>query len=101
MHHYTTAHTAKKYMLSAAYLANVVQVVVLASSANALLAVASPRELAQWQRGVHSAKEQRLELVHASIGKKQRWVIVWHHSAVQCEWVHIQHNYNRHCHLVC
>jgi hypothetical protein len=50
-------HATKNYMLSAAYLADVVQVVMLASSADTLLTVAGPCELAQRQRWIDSAKE--------------------------------------------
>merc|ERR1719379_2915492 len=55
---------------------DVIQVVVLASSADALLGVNSRLELGHWRRWINCSDEDRLELVHSSICKKKSRVIM-------------------------
>ena len=59
-------------------LAHVVQVVVLAAGADALLRVHHPHALRLLR-----AEEVRLELVHAGVGEQQRRVVVRHHRAAR------------------
>ena len=58
-------------------LPHVVQVVVLAACADALLAVDRSFEGVEGGRGVGGAGEDGLELVHARVGEQQRGVIDW------------------------
>lgn len=60
-------------------LSNIIQIVVLSSSADALLAVGHALQRRKRSTGVDGASEDWLELVHASVGKQQRGVIVRHH----------------------
>mmetsp|Transcript_18016 Transcript_18016/g.57622 ORF Transcript_18016/g.57622 Transcript_18016/m.57622 type:complete len:812 (+) Transcript_18016:860-3295(+) len=60
-------------------LAHVVQVVVLAASADALLRVARATKPSQRTARVHLAQEDGLELVHASVREQQRRVLQRHH----------------------
>ena len=62
-------------------LAHVLEVVVLAAGADALLAVAGARQGGQGAVGVSSAQEDGLELVHASVGEQQGRVVVGNHGA--------------------
>jgi len=60
-------------------LADVVEVVVFPAGADALLRVARALELSErLQRGVRSAEEQGLVLVHAGVGKEEGGVVVGH-----------------------
>jgi hypothetical protein len=59
-------------------LADIVQVVVLAAGADALLRVHGALELAEFRARIRLAQEDRLELVHPRVGEQQRRVIVGH-----------------------
>eukprot|EP00959_Pyramimonas_sp_CCMP1952_P049085 1025194-Pyramimonas_sp.AAC.1 len=61
-------------------LAHVVQVVVLAAGADALLCVRRALQLREGAVGVSLAEEDSLELVHAGIGEEQGGVVVGHHG---------------------
>eukprot|EP00965_Chrysotila_dentata_P239660 6203228-Pleurochrysis_carterae.AAC.3 len=60
-------------------LADVVQVVVLAARADALLGVGRAAQLGHGRVGVRLAQEDGLELVHPRVDEKQRRVVVRHH----------------------
>ncbi|GAM21691.1 hypothetical protein SAMD00019534_048660 [Acytostelium subglobosum LB1] len=60
-------------------LADVVEVVVLATGTDALLTVGGTLQLGLLAAGVSLSEEDWLELIHTSVGKQQRWVIMWHH----------------------
>mmetsp|Transcript_100547 Transcript_100547/g.259697 ORF Transcript_100547/g.259697 Transcript_100547/m.259697 type:complete len:349 (-) Transcript_100547:51-1097(-) len=60
-------------------LANVLKVVVLATSTNALLRVRRSLQLRERMARVNLSNEDGLELVHACIDEEERWVIVRHH----------------------
>lgn len=57
-------------------LSDVIQVIVLSSRANALLGIDRSLQVSQRTNGL--SQEQGLELVHASIGKQERGIVVWH-----------------------
>eukprot|EP01085_Mycamoeba_gemmipara_P005048 Mycagemm_TRINITY_DN10190_c0_g1::TRINITY_DN10190_c0_g1_i2::g.5048::m.5048 type:complete len:174 gc:universal TRINITY_DN10190_c0_g1_i2:619-98(-) len=59
-------------------LADVVEIVVLAARTDALLAVYNSLQLGEVALGVNSSKENGLELIHASVCKQERGIIVWH-----------------------
>jgi hypothetical protein len=59
-------------------LAHVVEVVVLAARADALLTVHRPLELAQVRRRVRLAQEDGLELVHPRVGEQERGIVEGH-----------------------
>jgi len=56
-------------------LADIVEIIVLATRADTLLRVASALQLPHGGPGIHGSKKNRLELVHASIGEEQRRVV--------------------------
>mmetsp|Transcript_3069 Transcript_3069/g.8674 ORF Transcript_3069/g.8674 Transcript_3069/m.8674 type:complete len:252 (+) Transcript_3069:2299-3054(+) len=56
-------------------LSDVVQVIVLASRANAFLCVDGAFQCAHFQIRIASAQKQRLVLIHSGIGKEQRWIV--------------------------
>lgn len=56
-------------------LADVVQIVVLAARTDALLAVDGSLQLGEVGLGVHGAEEDRLELIHAGIGKQNGGIL--------------------------
>lgn len=58
--------------------AYVVQIIVLASSTDALLTVDSALQVGHGLAWVALTQKQRFKLVHASVGEKQRRVIVRH-----------------------
>lgn len=57
-------------------LPDIIQVIVLSSCANTLLCI--DRSLQSSQRTNGLSQEQWLELVHASIGKQEGGIVVWH-----------------------
>lgn len=59
-----------------AILANIVEIIMFATSADALLTVHSTLQLRHWVRLADSAQEDGLELVHARVGEQQSRVIV-------------------------
>jgi len=58
--------------------AYVLEVVVLAASADALLAVSGPLEVVQGGVGRRLAEEDRLELVHAGVREEEGGVLEGH-----------------------
>mmetsp|Transcript_12867 Transcript_12867/g.42976 ORF Transcript_12867/g.42976 Transcript_12867/m.42976 type:complete len:420 (+) Transcript_12867:1711-2970(+) len=59
-------------------LAHVVEVVMLAARADALLRIRSALQLGHRRVWVHRAEEDGLVLVHARVGEEERWVLVGH-----------------------
>jgi hypothetical protein len=59
---------------------NIVEIIVLPTSANALLGVASAPERRELSAGIDGPEEDWLELAHARIDKQQRWVVVRNHT---------------------
>ena len=62
-------------------LAHLVQVVVLAAGADALLRVAGAAQAAQWRARGGEAEEYRLEPVHPCVGEQERGVADGHNGA--------------------
>ena len=56
-------------------LADIIQVIVFTSGSDTLLSVDSSLLLGHVTVGVHCANKYWLELVHASIGKQESWII--------------------------
>mmetsp|Transcript_16360 Transcript_16360/g.41740 ORF Transcript_16360/g.41740 Transcript_16360/m.41740 type:complete len:279 (+) Transcript_16360:2597-3433(+) len=61
-------------------LANIVEVVVLASRTNALLRVAGASQLRERSLGISLSEKDSLELVHAGVCKQERGIVVRHHT---------------------
>ncbi len=64
--------------MSHKYLANIVQIIVLAARANALLRVNRTPQRRERAARITLAQEKRLKLVHASISEKQSGILVGH-----------------------
>jgi len=60
--------------------ADIVEVVVLAAGADALLAVGRAGEAGEGAAGVGGAREDGLELVHSRVGEEEGRVVVRHHG---------------------
>ena len=56
-------------------LANIIKIIVLSSSSDALLSVDSSLPLGHVTVGVNCPNKDRLELIHASVGKQERGVV--------------------------
>ena len=59
-----------------AVLTDIIKIIVLAACANALLRIGGALELGKVRLRIYSAEEDGLVLVHTSVGKEERRVVV-------------------------
>lgn len=64
---------------SVAHLPNIIEVIVLATSTNALLRIGGAGELPEGCCRIGCAEEDCLVLIHARICEEQGGVVHWHH----------------------